>query len=131
MTKKEKAKAASHAWYKANRAKVTKKTKAWAKANPDKLRRYKRQFYLENRDRIVEKLYGLSPGGYQRLLFSQGAACGICKVVFSDTPCVDHDHLTGSTRGLLCRKCNKALGLFGDSIASLCSAVTYITKRNL
>ncbi len=40
--------------------------------------------------------------------------------------CVDHDHQTGFVRGLLCRDCNAALGLFKDSQEILERAIGYL-----
>lgn len=40
----------------------------------------------------------------------------------------DHDHQTGAWRGLLCRKCNMALGLFGDDVSALLRAAEYVMK---
>lgn len=42
--------------------------------------------------------------------------------------CLDHDHATGKFRGWLCRRHNTALGLFGDSVGGLMSAVDYLVK---
>jgi len=39
---------------------------------------------------------------------------------------IDHDHLTGLIRGLLCPKCNQALGLFDDNIGNLQKAIEYL-----
>lgn len=58
------------------------------------------------------KKYGLTLGQRQILLRLQGG-CGICR---GQDPCtklgwpVDHDHVTGLIRGLLCRPCNLFLG---------------------
>jgi hypothetical protein len=38
----------------------------------------------------------------------------------------DHDHITGKFRGLLCGKCNKAIGMLGDNEAGILRALSYI-----
>lgn len=40
--------------------------------------------------------------------------------------CIDHDHQTFQIRGLLCNKCNKALGLFDDNVSLLEGAIKYL-----
>jgi len=42
---------------------------------------------------------------------------------------IDHNHNTGEFRGLLCKKCNRALGMFKDSPSVLMSAYLYLTER--
>ncbi len=42
-------------------------------------------------------------------------ACGVPEIELTKKLCVDHSHETGEFRGFLCHKCNKALGLLGDS----------------
>ena len=44
----------------------------------------------------------------------------------NDTAVVDHNHETGVVRGILCRKCNKALGGFGDDISIIKKAFNYL-----
>lgn len=39
---------------------------------------------------------------------------------------VDHCHITGNIRGLLCRHCNAGLGLFKDNIELLEKALSYL-----
>ncbi len=41
---------------------------------------------------------------------------------------VDHDHVTGAVRGLLCRRCNTGLGNFDDNIKIVQSALTYLKE---
>jgi phage FluMu protein Com len=40
---------------------------------------------------------------------------------------VDHDHTTGAKRGILCRKCNVALGMLNDEVARIEGLATYLT----
>ena len=55
----------------------------------------------------------------------QGGRCAICgnALIKANT---DHDHKTGEVRGLLCARCNRALGRFGDSLVLLRNAVSYL-----
>lgn len=43
---------------------------------------------------------------------------------------VDHDHLTGKVRGLLCSRCNKALGLLDDSPLKIEALLKYLQNNN-
>lgn len=78
--------------------------------------------------------HGLNVVIYEAMLSNQNEACAICEQKFVDTPNVDHDHDCCSgwkscgacVRGLLCKGCNAALGIFKDDIAILRSAITYL-----
>lgn len=52
-------------------------------------------------------------------------SCAICGDAGGKI-CADHDHSTGLFRGWLCCRCNRAIGLLGDSIAGLRAAVRYL-----
>lgn len=43
--------------------------------------------------------------------------------------CIDHCHKTGRFRGLLCFKCNRAIGYFKDSPKLLRKAAAYLEKE--
>jgi len=92
------------------------------------------------RRHVLVTKYGITPEQYADLFDSQGRCCAICK---ADEPggkyrksqnrsdwnwAVDHDHVTGQVRGLLCERCNRALGLFGDDIQILASAARYLAR---
>jgi hypothetical protein len=78
--------------------------------------------------------YGITPEAFEGLKISQCGKCAICGTadprgkhgVF----CVDHCHETGRVRGLLCQRCNVALGALGDNEASLQKVLHYVTPRN-
>jgi hypothetical protein len=64
----------------------------------------------------LRKLYGISLEDYDALLEQQGGVCAICKQPearqLQGRPAplvVDHDHVTGKVRGLLCHSCNTPL----------------------
>lgn len=75
----------------------------------------------------LKRKYDMGNDDYQSFLEAQGGRCAICGEVPGDTSlAVDHDHETGKVRGLLCFKCNTALGMLGDSREMLLEAAAYL-----
>ena len=66
--------------------------------------------------RSVQTIYGLTEGQYEQLYLFQGSRCAICQRATGATRrlSVDHDHVSGNVRGLLCRPCNTVIGRAGD-----------------
>ena len=82
-----------------------------------------------------KKRFGVDQDLYEKILTKQKYVCAICKKKESIRRggnlialAIDHCHKTGSVRGLLCRRCNLALGLANDDPDILTSAVKYLTK---
>ena len=65
------------------------------------------------------------------MLVAQGGVCAICGTAKSGGRSgrfhVDHDHRTGIIRGMLCNRCNVALGGFGDDQSILKLAIEYLS----
>lgn len=126
---KEYIKEKSRRWRVNNLEKSKRATRAWVLSNPE--RRHQIQF----KSRLKRK-YGIEPKIYQELFNKQHGVCAICKEPESNTTstitallAVDHDHVTGQIRGLLCKGCNIALGSMKDSPERLRAAATYLEER--
>lgn len=79
-----------------------------------------------------KRLYNMNPGEWSDLFRKQNGRCAICKTHQSElnyTLCVDHNHTTGVVRGLLCKKCNQALGMFNDDYENLANALAYLANH--
>lgn len=80
--------------------------------------------------------YGIDLAEYESLLLRQEGVCAICKQPprgqgkNASRLHLDHCHLTGKVRGLLCRRCNPALGAFDDDIEKLQRAINYLRSHN-
>ena len=76
----------------------------------------------------VEKLYGLSPQAHEALFLEQEKACRICGWEAENRRQlhVDHCHKSNVVRGLLCSRCNQALGLFEDNPHMIRRAADYV-----
>lgn len=76
----------------------------------------------------LQNSYGIDATRVSAMLDEQSNSCAICEEEFTQTPRVDHDHITGIVRGLLCHHCNTGLGQFKDNVESLKSAIKYLEK---
>ena len=76
--------------------------------------------------------YGIGLEEYNEMLNQQGSKC-VCGAFTgrnnAEALHVDHDHNTGLIRGLLCHRCNRAIGLVDDP-KSLRALADYIESAN-
>jgi len=83
---------------------------------------------LCDREQKLLKNFNINLVQYNSLLNKQNNKCAICleSDVESINMAVDHDHVTGAIRGLLCRPCNIGIGLLKDDIERLGMAIRYL-----
>lgn len=85
----------------------------------------------------LKKMYGITIDDFDRMAHAQGYCCGICgnqetAVDGLGLPrrlAVDHCHITGKVRALLCTNCNKSLGGFRDDPDLLRKAADYLERH--
>lgn len=104
----------------------------------------RKEYKERNRERFLKKSratnlmlrFGMTEDDYYSMLSSQG---GVCKICGASNPngrdsssdkmrhfSVDHCHITGKIRGLLCTCCNRGLGLLGDTVEDIRRALEYL-----
>jgi hypothetical protein len=110
-------------YYAANKDEVNSKRKIVRAANPEKAWEV-----------MIKTRYGVTAEQYYGVLKAQGGGCGICGAQHAGRKGqkklhVDHDHVTGDFRGLLCAKCNTALGKFDDDVDLLQKAISYLSSN--
>ena len=119
--------------YDANPEKHRLRSKSFKKNNPEKTKSWAKRYSEQNPDKIKDyylvKLYGLTLAQYKELLTEQNGVCAICQEEPTKKQlAVDHCHVTGTVRGLLCGPCNQAIGLLKHSIKRLEKAIDHINK---
>ena len=79
--------------------------------------------------------YGITLDTYYQIYKEQKGKCYICqqegftiKDSIRISLLIDHDHMTGKVRGLLCPNCNRALGLLKDDLEYINRAKEYLLK---
>lgn len=91
-------------------------------------------------DYAMRKSYGITLDDYMHMFEHQAGRCAVCSNTakppmpgqrFVERLVVDHDHATGTVRGLLCDNCNRALGLVHDSEGVLLAAVDYLRSHKI
>ena len=78
----------------------------WVRRNRDRFRRY-----------ALKRRYNITPEQYEGMLKRQRNKCPICrrklkKIEGRGRPHIDHNHVTGEVRGVLCIRCNLALAWY-------------------
>ncbi len=109
-------------------------TNAWRLANPEK-------FNESRRKRAIVKNYGISLDEYDEMLAKQNGVCAGCSAVGTEhlekqnrvgstrPLSVDHDHVTGKVRGLLCHQCNLVVGNSRDNPDVLRRLADYLDEN--
>lgn len=91
------------------------------------------EYSLKN---VLKTRYGLTVEQYRAMHAAQDGKCAICLEEEKSQHegktrrlSVDHDHVSGDVRDLLCHRCNKALGMFRESKSILMLAIKYLEKH--
>lgn len=107
----------------------------YRRATLDRAKKWYKNNSVVTKNGDLIRTFGITLAQYDELLTKQYGLCAIC-----DKPetildkrsgklkslAVDHDHITGKIRGLLCSQCNRSLGGFQDSPEILRSAIEYL-----
>ena len=99
----------------------------------DKKKREYRSIYFY---RYIKRTYGLSKREFISMWINQNRGkCAICNVQLivgrgkTRTTIIDHDHITGNVRGLLCRQCNVHLSTFENYPVQTARYLGYSVER--
>jgi hypothetical protein len=94
---------------------------------------------LARRKWAIKNAFGITLEQYEEMFVAQGGVCKICKrPEFAKNGwnsktralAVDHCHVSGKIRGLLCTNCNRMLGLADDRVAVLETAIEYLKEHS-
>ena len=124
--------------------------RTWRKNNPEKVKAAGRRYYQKhavkllerakrlriekpereaaiNRKKYLKKEWGLSLSEYDGLLSTQNGVCAICqRPPMKHQLAIDHNHVTGKIRGLLCARCNRAIALLWEDVSIMKKAIDYL-----
>ena len=111
-------------YYNLNSEYIKRRSLEYKKNNRDR----QKLLYYKHKDRKDAEKYGITIEKLNELKFNNNGKCAICghdsKLV------IDHNHITLKVRGLLCKNCNSALGMFKENINTINNAIKYLTKFN-
>jgi hypothetical protein len=96
---------------------ASRRAKKWRSANYDKHACTTRDYYNANTSHLrglqLVRKFGITSAQYDAMLVSQDGKCAICRREnINKRLAVDHNHVTGKVRGLLCVRCNVWLGVY-------------------
>lgn len=144
----EKERAMKRRYFLKHRKQVYAQTMEWRRKNPEKVKQYRQTYKERHPEKYTEKNFrtkvyflrqvNLTFDEFKKLLIKQKMVCAICGKPESSKHqsgtirllSIDHCHKTNKVRGLLCKKCNSGLGMFGDDITLVEKAVKYLKKHD-
>lgn len=110
--------------------------KDYYKRRNHKTKSYRKKRYSDDPDSVRDynyrKKFGKTLSEYRKLFDDQRGVCAICSVpwiVGDKIFAWDHDHTTNKVRGILCERCNRALGLLRDDVEVLKNAIKYLERH--
>lgn len=128
IIKKEKEAARKSEWYFNNKERIAKNfIENYQELTEDGITKLRKQ--------VIEK-FGITGKQYLEMFNKQHGCCAICGKPEESKRngkiknlAIDHDHITGEVRQLLCQTCNNGLGCFKDNIKLMKEAVKYLEKH--
>ena len=91
-------------------------------------REYARKHKMMNRKTSLMCNYNITLEQYDIMFEEQNGNCAICGLPeLMRRLSVDHNHKTKEVRGLLCSKCNQAIGLLHDNTETCFKAYIYLS----
>lgn len=108
-----------------------KEMKAYTERHKERIKKVRKIYCSKNPDivknTVLKTVYGITLKQYKDLKSKQNDKCLICNEIKKLH--IDHDHLTGKIRGLLCGNCNRGIGLFKDNVKFLENAIYYLKEN--
>ena len=97
-------------YYQKHKEEHNEKVKRYYKDHKEIIDKHHRRWRLKRK-------YNITPEQYDEMYKQQSGCCLICgrhQSKMKERLCVDHNHETGQTRGLLCKRCNSQLGWYEE-----------------
>ena len=99
---------------------------------------HRSEIALSAKNCIYKKKYGITLDQYNKMVAEQNGVCAICgqpenikgTTINPRGLAVDHNHNTGKIRGLLCGRCNRAVGLIKDRWEIAQNMMYYLKRTN-
>ena len=104
-------------------------TKSEATKEKQRLRSAKWYASGKHRDAYYFRKFGITGERYNEMFAEQNGVCAICFGRDARRLHVDHSHETNVVRGLLCGRCNRAIGFLKDNAQIALSAANYLLSR--
>lgn len=99
----------------------------------EKQKKYNDQHKDRKRDLVYQKTYGITLDSYLKMVVDQDCSCAICNTHQNNLDRrlhVDHNHINGKVRSLLCHNCNTAIGLMKEDTTLLQKMIDYLKEND-